>query len=211
MDMILIRARQLPTTITKNEKFIFTLPTNSTHITTTQIKQKKMFRKHSDFLSPPNSTSWSFRGPHGPCVYDKNTQPIRAQYLLEYCFSWMRSWCDLQIFGVTVEHRNKVVTKYCSFTNACEKVLESPEVTAGYFKFTPRAATIFYSKPPLYQPANNENLISYLLTSCKGPPLSLLTLSQIQTFFKCSPIRICAGNVWCWASPYNRQSKAYVE
>jgi len=148
MDMILIRARQLPTTITKNEKIIFTLPTNSTHITTTQIKQKKNVPKTLWLSIPPNSTSWSFRGPHGPCVYDKNTQPIRAQYLLEYCFSWMRSWCDLQIFGVTVEHRNKVVTKYCSFTNACEKVLESPEVTAGYFKFTPRAATIFYSKPP---------------------------------------------------------------
>jgi len=52
------------------------------HTTTTQIKQ--IVPKHSDFLFP-NSTM-KFPWTTWPVCVWQNSQPIRAQYLLEYCF-----------------------------------------------------------------------------------------------------------------------------
>jgi len=118
------------------------------NITLLQRKLNKLFRNTLTFYS--QILQWSFRGPHGLCVYDKipayqSAVFTRVLFFMNEILVWPTD------FGVTVEHRNKVVTNYCSCPNACEKVLK-PEVTAGYFILHLEWPRFFYSKPPLYQP-----------------------------------------------------------
>jgi len=125
-------------------------------ITTTQIIKKKLFRnQNSDFLIQPPTPAlptkkWSFCGPHGLC--DKTQPTIRAQYLLEYCFSWMRC------FGVTYRFPGwqlstgikrccyyKLLLRVQMCVRKCQKTRSNCWVT--FFKFTPniRSGHDFYS------------------------------------------------------------------
>lgn len=78
------------------KEIIFTFTNNSlqNNANLNKKKRRKLFQKCCFYLShPPQNLS---RGPPQACVFKtEHSQPIRAQYLLEYCFSWMRSWCEL--------------------------------------------------------------------------------------------------------------------
>jgi len=119
------------------------------------LLQRKLNKLFSEtlWLSIPKFYNMKFPWTtDGLCVCMTNSQPIRAQYLLEYCFSWMRSWCDLQIsewqLSTGIKLLQNVLLQWLC-PNACEKVLK-PEVTAGYFKFTPSSWPRFFIVNFLY-------------------------------------------------------------